>query len=87
MMIQTSNAIDFPILDIQGISGGYAEFPLIQRFYLSLESGSWLSLVGPNGSGKSTILKLIGRILKPLSGSVYLNGKSIQTQTPQATAS
>ena len=86
MMTQTPNTVDFPILDIQGISGGYAEFPLIQRLYLSLESGSWLSLVGPNGSGKSTILKLISRILKPLSGSVYLNGKSIQTQTAQATA-
>ncbi len=88
MMTQatTATTISAPILDIQGISGGYDLFPLIQGLYLSLESGSWLSLVGPNGSGKSTILKLISRILKPSSGSVYLNGKSIQTQTPQATA-
>ena len=86
IMPQTSNVKDVSILEIKGISGGYSAFPLVQRLYLNLELGDWLSLVGPNGSGKSTILKLISRILPPLSGVVYLNGKSTQTQMPKAIA-
>ena len=74
------------ILDVQGISGGYSAYPLIQQLYLALECGTWLSLVGPNGSGKSTLLKLLTRILTPLSGCVYLNGRSIHEAPAKAIA-
>ena len=30
-----------------------------------------IGLYGPNGAGKSTLLKVIGKILKPNSGSVF----------------
>jgi iron complex transport system ATP-binding protein len=80
------NAIQNPILDVQGISGGYSAYPLVQQLYLTLEQGNWLSLVGPNGSGKSTILKLLTRILSPLSGCVYLNGRSMHESPAKAIA-
>ena len=81
-----SMAMQSPILDVKGISGGYSAYPLIQQLYLTLEPGTWLSLVGPNGSGKSTLLKLLTRILKPLSGCVYLNGRSIHEAPAKAIA-
>ena len=37
------------------------------------------SIIGPNGCGKSTVLKALARLLKPTSGSVLLDGKSINT--------
>ena len=82
----SSNLIRPPILDVQGISGGYSADPLIQQLYLALEHGAWMSLVGPNGSGKSTLLKLLTRILKPSSGCVYLNGRSIHEAPAKAIA-
>lgn len=36
------------------------------------------AIIGPNGCGKSTLLKAAGRIMKPKSGFVYLNGEAIQ---------
>lgn len=75
-----------PILDVQGLSGGYDNRLLIDQIYLALEQGTWLSLVGPNGSGKSTLLKLLTRILKPFSGCAYLNGKMIHDAPAKAIA-
>ena len=79
-------SIQCPVLDVQGLSGGYSVQPLIQQLYLTLERGTWMSLVGPNGSGKSTLLKLLTRILKPSTGCVYLNGRSIHEAPAKAVA-
>ena len=81
-----SVSIQYPVLDVQGLSGGYSAQALIQQLYLALDRGTWMSLVGPNGSGKSTLLKLLTRILTPLAGCVYLNGRSIHEAPTKAIA-
>lgn len=43
-----------------------------------IEDGEFVFLVGPSGSGKSTIIKLITGELKPTSGSVHVNGYSLE---------
>ena len=45
---------------------------------MQIEDGEFAFLVGPSGSGKSTILKLITGELKPTSGSVHVNGYSLE---------
>ena len=44
---------------------------------MQIEDGEFCFLVGPSGSGKSTIIKLITGELKPTSGSVHVNGYSL----------
>jgi iron complex transport system ATP-binding protein len=50
---------------------------VIQEFDIAIPTGKITALVGPNGCGKSTLLKGLARLLKPKSGTVYLEGKSI----------
>ena len=45
---------------------------------LQIEDGEFVFLVGPSGSGKSTIIKLISGELKPTSGTVHVNGYSLE---------
>ena len=45
---------------------------------MQIEDGEFAFLVGPNGSGKSTIIKLITGELRPTSGSVHVNGYSLE---------
>ena len=45
---------------------------------MQIEDGEFVFLVGPSGSGKSTIIKLITGELKPTSGSVHVNGYSLE---------
>ena len=50
----------------------------LQGVTMQIEDGEFVFLVGPSGSGKSTILKLITGELKPTSGSVHVNGYSLE---------
>ena len=44
---------------------------------MQIEDGEFCFLVGPSGSGKSTIIKMITGELKPTSGTVHVNGYSL----------
>ena len=45
---------------------------------MQIEDGEFCFLVGPSGSGKSTIIRLITGELKPTSGTVHVNGYSLE---------
>ena len=45
---------------------------------MQIDDGEFAFLVGPSGSGKSTIIKLITGELKPSSGTVHVNGYSLE---------
>lgn len=45
---------------------------------MQIEDGEFCFLVGPSGSGKSTIIKMITGELQPTSGTVHVNGYSLE---------
>jgi NitT/TauT family transport system ATP-binding protein len=44
---------------------------------LRIAEGDFVALVGPSGCGKSTILKMVGDLLKPSSGYIFVAGREI----------
>jgi iron complex transport system ATP-binding protein len=53
---------------------------------MRVPDGLITALVGSNGSGKSTILKSMARILKPVHGGIYLDGKLIHDRPTKEVA-
>jgi zinc/manganese transport system ATP-binding protein len=53
---------------------GYDRHPAVHHITGEVARGDLLALVGPNGAGKSTLLKGVIGQLKPLSGSLSLDG-------------
>ncbi|WP_438347886.1 ABC transporter ATP-binding protein [Paenibacillus sp. FA6] len=44
---------------------------------LTVEQGEFVSLVGPSGCGKSTLFHIIGGLVQPDSGEVWMNGREV----------
>lgn len=62
----------------QSLSLGYANRLIAEDLNIAIPPGSFTAIIGPNGCGKSTLLRTLCRLLKPLQGEVWLNGKAIQ---------
>jgi len=65
------------ILAVRGLSAGYGGRAVISGIDLSLERGDILGLLGANGSGKSTLLRAITGQIRPLGGSVTVDGADL----------
>lgn len=47
----------------------------LKNINISVGQGETVAIIGRNGSGKSTLLRIIGRVFKPTSGRVEVNGR------------
>jgi zinc/manganese transport system ATP-binding protein len=63
-----------PAVSFHDLTLGYDRHPAVHHISGEVVRGDLLALVGPNGAGKSTLLKGIVGQLKPLSGSLCLDG-------------
>jgi iron complex transport system ATP-binding protein len=78
------------ILQTQKLSIGYTSKAttktVASEISIQLVQGKLIGLVGANGIGKSTLLRTLTGIQKPLSGTVLLNNKPIESFEPLALA-
>lgn len=50
---------------------------IVHELSLHIQQGTITALVGANGCGKSTLLRGLSRLLKPVQGSVYVDGHEV----------
>jgi ABC-type branched-subunit amino acid transport system ATPase component len=71
------------ILTLRNLVAGYDGSDVLKGLNLEVQTGSITCLVGPNGAGKSTVLRVLSGLLKPRSGEVTYNGRSIAHMSPR----
>jgi branched-chain amino acid transport system ATP-binding protein len=81
-----SGALGTGALEIDGLSAGYDGPPVIRQLSLSVAPGEVVALMGANGAGKTTTLRAISGLVKPLTGSVRLDGRDLARLSPTARA-
>ena len=72
------------VLDNVSFSYPGATKPALDGVSLQIKPGEKLALVGENGAGKTTLIKLITGLYQPTSGTVSLDGLSLQQWDPGA---
>ena len=66
------------LLEVQNVTFGYGDKPLLYDVSLQVQKGEMVGLLGPNGSGKTTLLRLISGLFHPQQGRVLLEGRNLQ---------
>lgn len=62
------------IIKVDNLSKKFKNFVAVDNISFAVESGSIFAFLGPNGAGKTTTIKMLTTLLRPSSGSIFLNG-------------
>ena len=70
-------------IELKGISKSFGPVAANKNINLSLAKGEILALLGENGSGKTTLMNMLSGIYMPDSGSILIDGKKVEINSPE----
>lgn len=73
-------------LEINNIYKNFGGLQVLKDVSLKVEGPELIGLIGPNGAGKTTLTNILDGVIKPTSGTVYLNGNRIDPLPPYKVA-
>ncbi len=68
------SVLDVRDLTVEFRQRGGGVLKAVDRLSFSLDAGKTLALVGESGSGKSTVVRAVGQLVRPTSGTILLDG-------------
>lgn len=66
-------------LSVSNLHFNYTDDPVLQDITFEMKKGQILGIIGPNGSGKTTLLRCVSKSLIPSNGTIFLDGKNVNT--------
>ncbi|MFF2352982.1 ABC transporter ATP-binding protein [Kitasatospora sp. NPDC058115] len=73
----TADRVPAHRLEARGLTLAYEARTVAEELSLRIPDGKVTVIVGPNACGKSTLLRALGRLLKPVRGAVLLDGEEL----------
>ncbi|QIA65338.1 ATP-binding cassette domain-containing protein [Vibrio astriarenae] len=71
-----------PLLRLNSICKSFSKVNVLHDISLDIRAGEVLGILGENGAGKSTLLKIIDGIYHATSGSIEVEGKTVNIRNP-----
>jgi branched-chain amino acid transport system ATP-binding protein len=72
------------MLEVDGLTTRYGAIAALRDATLSVAANELVGLIGPNGAGKTTLLGSVAGLLRPVAGSVRLEGRDVTGTAPDA---
>lgn len=66
------------MIRFEKIKKQYKTKQVLNDINFSIQRGNLVAIIGASGCGKTTLLKMINRLIKPTSGSIYIGGQDIK---------
>ncbi|MDO9372095.1 MAG: ABC transporter ATP-binding protein [Gammaproteobacteria bacterium] len=76
-MPDTPIAENNPLVQIRGLRFARGERMIFDGVDIDIPRGKITAIMGPSGTGKTTLLRLIGGQLRPLAGSIVVDGQPV----------
>jgi branched-chain amino acid transport system ATP-binding protein len=73
-------------LAVENLVVRYGALTALRGASIRVEEGEIFFVTGPNGAGKSTLLKAVAGVVRPASGTIALDGRSVAGEAPEAIA-
>ena len=70
-------------IEVRGLTKSFGERYALRDIDLWVSRGEHLVIFGPNGAGKTTLVKILSTLVKPSSGSVWLDSIDIRDKPAQ----
>ena len=67
-------------IEIKNLKKEYNNILAVKNINFTINKGSIVGLLGPNGCGKTTTIGMLLGLIKPTSGTVYINGLNIENE-------
>ncbi len=72
------------MLELHGLRAAYGPIEALRGVDLEVRAGELVCLLGANGAGKSSTLRTISGLVRPTSGRIIFDGRSIAGLSPAA---
>ena len=63
-----------PAVETRSLVKSFGNMKVLRGLELKVEKGSTLAIFGPNGAGKTTLIKTLASVMRPTSGSIFIEG-------------
>ncbi|HVL59132.1 MAG TPA: ATP-binding cassette domain-containing protein, partial [Burkholderiaceae bacterium] len=70
------------VLELESLTAGYGDLPVVREFSASVEAGTVTTLLGGNGAGKSTLMRAIYGTCRCFGGRIRFKGAAIEGLAP-----
>lgn len=70
------------IVELTGVNKYYGENHVVRDLNIEVDEGEFLTLLGSSGCGKTTTLRMIAGFEEPTTGSIKVEGESIEEKEP-----
>ena len=67
-------------IEIKNLNKRYNNIEAVKNINFTINKGSIVGLLGPNGCGKTTTIGMMLGLIKPSSGTVFINGQNIESE-------
>ncbi len=67
-------------IEIKNLNKQYNNIQAVENINFTINKGSIIGLLGPNGCGKTTTIGMMLGLVKPSSGTIYINDKNIENE-------
>ena len=72
------------MLKLDQLTKKYGEFTALNGLSLEIADGQLHGFVGPNGAGKTTTMRILATLLKPTSGTAFVDGTDVVRNPSEA---